>query len=132
VGKTVVFKVPTAEQYKEALVAIESEMTTRQRRMLERHYRAHNRTATFTELARAAEYESNGPANSQYGKLGKLLGDKIKMTFVTYQHGSEDRDFFCSAIGSLSHFKEEATGDAQMIMHHELAKALDQLGWFRN
>jgi hypothetical protein len=36
------------------------------------------------------------------------------------------------AIGSGSHFRDVETGHFQLLMDHELAKALDQLGWFRD
>lgn len=123
-----ILQVPSAEQYKDALVAIEAQITTNQLNMLAYHYKAHNRTATFTELARAAGYDNNKPANRQYGDLGKLLGDKLGMKFAPNEQSGED--FFSTAIGSESHYRDEKSGHFQLIMHHELAKALDELGWF--
>jgi hypothetical protein len=124
------FAVPSSELYKEALSAIEPEISDTQRAMLQHHYRAHNRTATFTQLAKAAGSENYRTANSQYGKLGERIGKQIGMTFSTYMSKGKSVPFFSSAIGSGSHFREEDTGHFQLIMHHELAKALEQLGWF--
>jgi hypothetical protein len=130
--KPATFKVPSAEEYKKALIAIQAEITKPQRDMLELHYKAHNRTATFTELARAAGYDNNNAANRLYGNLGKLLGDKLDMTFATYEIGGKQRDFFSSAMGSGSQYRQDESGHFQLIMHHELAKALGELGWFRD
>lgn len=121
-------QVPSAEQYKDALVAIEAEITPKQLQMLEHHYRAHNRTTTFTQLAQAAGFDNYRAANLAYGTLGKLLGDKLGMKFAPNDQNGED--FFSSAIGSGSPYRNEKSGDFQLIMHHELAKALNELGWF--
>jgi hypothetical protein len=127
--KPQIFTVPTAERYKKALEAIEPNITKEQRQMLEFHYNAHNRTVTFSDLAHAAGYDNHRAANLAYGKLGKLLGDTLKMNFVS---SGREKDFFSSAIGLGTHYREEDTGHFQLMMHHELAKSLEQLGWFRD
>lgn len=118
------FEVPTAEQYGQALKAIK--ISPMQRKMLESHFRAHNRTATYTELAKAAGYDSYSVANSNYGKLGAALGKALDMTFLP-SATTPDSDFYSSAIGrAIKHGDEEWI----LIMHHELAKALDSAEWF--
>jgi hypothetical protein len=62
------YPVPTAEQYANALRRLD--MTPAQREMLRFHFKAHNRTVTYSELAAAGGYDSYGGANLQYGKLG--------------------------------------------------------------
>jgi hypothetical protein len=75
--------IPTAAEYKIALRAIK--ISENQRKMLEAHFRAHNRTLTYTQLAKAAreEYDSNKPANSQYGKLGVIWSFRASKTTGT-------------------------------------------------
>ncbi|HUR53716.1 MAG TPA: hypothetical protein VMZ71_06275, partial [Gemmataceae bacterium] len=65
------YRVPTAAEYVEALNAIT--LSAAQRKMLMFHYRAHNRTVTYMELAEAAGYDSYGAANLHYGRLGADL-----------------------------------------------------------
>ena len=117
------YPVPTAAQYVEALKAVS--ISAAQRKMLMFHYLAHNRTVTYTELAAAAEYDSYGAANLHYGRLGAALGEQLKMPFVPLSTDS-DTPFFSSAIGTSK--KYEGT-EYMLIMHHELAKAIEALGW---
>ena len=57
------FIVPSADKYVEALSEIK--ITEIQKKMLAFHFLAHNRTATYTDLAKAAGYDSYQVANSQ-------------------------------------------------------------------
>ncbi len=124
------FTVPSAERYAAALTEIAGEITDKQRTMLEHHYRAHNRTVTYGELRRAAGWK--GGAKLWYGKLGSLLGEKLEMTFAKLDdRNPESESYYSSAIGSGSEYPT-ADGEFQLVMHHELAKALDQLGWFKD
>ncbi|HMU88762.1 MAG TPA: hypothetical protein PKL69_02575 [Agitococcus sp.] len=119
------FIVPSAEQYIQALKSIN--ISDGQKKMLGYHYLAHNRTVTYTELAEAAGYPSFNTANSMYGKLGRLLGEALSMTFIYAE--SRDEPFYSSAIGMDNPYKTEEQA-YQLVMHHELAKALERLGWF--
>jgi hypothetical protein len=57
----------------------------------------------------------------------------MMLTFQMYTSSDgQQSHFFSSAIGSGGHFPDEDTGHFQLIMHPELATALDQLGWFRH
>lgn len=123
-----VLSVPSAQKYVEALESIKDKIGEHQWKMLEYHFNAHNRTATFGELGRHVGYKNEDGANLHYGKLGAMLGEAAGMEFDTFEDGTP---FLSSAIGSGSHFQQKETGHFQLIMHHELAKALDQLGWFR-
>ena len=84
--------VPTSNQYLSALKAIEEKMTEQHKGMLGFHYNAHNRTATFGELASAVGYES---ANLEYGRFGRILGEKLEMKFSPMDESGEDKPFFC-------------------------------------
>lgn len=119
------FVIPAAEKYAQALKEIN--ISDSQMKMLEHHYLAHNRTVTYTELANAAGYPSFATANSMYGKLGRALGEALSMSFVHAE--SRDEPFYSSSLGADNPYQSEKS-EYQFVMHHELSKALDSLGWF--
>ncbi len=123
------FVVPPADRYVAALSTIQPRLSKEQKEMLQFHFRAHNRTATFGELAEAAHLKNFRGANMEYGKLGRMLGEELGMTFSTNELSGDP--FYSSSIGNGSPIK---TSDARFrqVMHHELAKALKTLGWFEN
>lgn len=120
------FVVPSADQYAQALSGLK--ISDLQLKMLETHYLAHNRTITYTELANAAGSESHSVANIHYGKLGKSLGEILRMNFAMSTTRGEP--FYSSALGMDNPYKSEKA-EYQLVMHHELAKAITQLGWFK-
>lgn len=124
-------EVPTFIAYATALTALaasENPPTKQQWRMLRCHYTMHNRTTTYGQLADAVNYKGNKGANVQYGTFGAKLGTLLGMKFSKRDvKDPESDDFMSSSIGSESQFKN-AAGEFQLIMHHELAKALDSLG----
>lgn len=118
------YKVPTAAEYADALATLN--MSVGQRKMLIYHYHFHNRTVTYTQLAEAAGYETYGAANLHYGKLGAALGEKLNMQFVPLNDDDPDTPFYSSAIGTSKKYEGM---EHVLIMHHELAKAINALGW---
>ena len=120
------FTVPTAGQYAGALASLS--ISELQRKMLRAHFLAHNRTITYTELANAGGAESHAAANAHYGKLGRALGEALQMTFAMADARGEP--FYSSALGVDNPYKPEKA-EFQLVMHHELAKAIEQLGWFK-
>ena len=120
------FFVPDAAQYAEALVDLP--INDSQKKMLECHFTAHNRTVTYTQLSNAAGFESHTAANSQYGKLGRVLGEKLGMCFI--QSEARGEPFYSSALGCDNPFKP-VNSEYQLVMHHELAKAIETVGFFR-
>ena len=118
------FNVPTAQQYKEALSDLV--ISEDQKKMLAYHFHAHNRTANYTALSKAANQPNYRFANSQYGGLGRALGERIGMKFAQ----TDGTPFYSSAIGTGNPFKDQKS-DYQLVMHHELAKAIEMLGWFK-
>jgi len=128
------FKVPPADEYVRALTELRSEgkLEGHWWTMLAFHYGAHNRTVTYTQLAKAAE--ANGAkvpaerphsyANLQYGLLAKAIGTKLGMKFLP--SASRAEPFYSSAIG-LDNPAKAPNADYELVMHHELAKALQCL-----
>lgn len=120
---------PSVEKYRQAMLSLREngKINEKVMEMLKFHYFSKNHTATFTQLARAANYKNYGNANIQYGKFGHKLGDAIDMKFSP----SKVRDgepFYCSAIGiGIEGGKNE---DFRLKMHHEVVEALNLLGWF--
>jgi hypothetical protein len=119
------FKVPSAAEYEAALRTLE--LSPEQRVMLGFHYHAHNRTATFTQLAKAAGKSSYRFANTTYGGLGRKLGEELRMNFAQ----TNGTPFYSSALGIGNPFQNDKD-HFQLVMHHELAKALASLGWFNS
>lgn len=120
-------KIISAKDYENALQAVA--LTDKQRLMLKAHYEAPNRSITYTQLANAAGYENYQVANSQYGQLGKNIGLEAGLQLADFADSAErpGEKFYSSAIGIPNTY---AAGEFQLIMHHELAKALTNLGWF--
>ena len=118
-------EIPEAAQYANALQAIS--LSEKQKKMLEEHYRARNRTITFTELAESAGSSGHRTANMLYGKLGRKLGESIGFHFAQAESGEP---FYSSSIGlgSSGAIRGE---EFRLVMHHELAKAIEYLGWFK-
>ncbi len=117
-------KIITAEQYKKALQEIK--ISDNQMLMLKAHYEALNKSITFQELAKVAGYNDYTGANAQYGVLGHLLGDAVDFTFQKSDIRKDD-DFYSSAIGMPNPY---ITDNFNLVMYHELAKAIEQLDLF--
>lgn len=115
--------VPTAQEYVAALENLK--ISEIQMKMLLAHYAQHNRSITYTQLGQAAGYATNKTANSEYGSFGHALGDALGFTFVDLNESTGTK-FYSSAIGMGNQYAE---GEFQIVMHHELAKALEQLKW---
>jgi len=118
-------RIPSSEQYQQALERIAP--TDKQKLMLEAHFKAHNRTITFTELANAAGYDDYQVANRQYGQLGLDLGRELDFEFADSQSRPDEK--FCSSSIGMP-FAYAGEGKFQFVMHHELAKAIEELDWF--
>jgi hypothetical protein len=119
--------IPTAAQYEKALSTIE--ISDMQRKMLEAHYRAHNRSTTYTALAAAAGYDSHRTANRWYGQLGSDLGNALNFTFADANKRPGEK-FYSSAIGMEDAYPQGA--EFQLVMHHELADAIRAMKLFAN
>jgi hypothetical protein len=125
------FVVPSAADYARVLPEIligKGQLADNQLKMLERHFYAHNRTVTYTELADAVGSDDHRTANSQYGKLGAVVGEALGVNFE--RSGKRDDPFYSGAL-CIELQTKSAAGHLQMMMHHELAKAIEALGWFK-
>jgi hypothetical protein len=128
------WRVPDAEAYRTALEQLQKKgkLAGPAWNMLVFLYQAHNRSATYTELAQAAarggaRVSPERPhvfANLEFGKLGKTLGQALAMEFLPSSR--RDAPFYSSSIGVGSSTSPEG-GEFELVMHHELAKALDRL-----
>jgi hypothetical protein len=128
------WQVPSADAYYEALKQLRKggKVGAGKWAMLRHLYLAHNRTSTYTLLAEAAarsgaKVPSERPhnyANLEFGKLGKLLGQTLGMEFLPSSNREEP--FYSSSLGVGSSTTPEG-GEFELVMHHELAKALDRL-----
>lgn len=114
----------TADTYKKILSEIE--INANQMTMLEAHYKSINRSITYTELAISAGFENHQVANSEYGTLGKKIGEASDFQFAPSEKRPE-KPFFSSSIGMKNLY---STGDFQLVMHHELSKAIKSLNWY--
>lgn len=124
------FVVPAAADYARVLPPLllgKGKLADNQMKMLERHYRAHNRTVTYTELANAVGSDDHRTANTQYGTLGKMVGEALDASFE--RAGKRDALFY-SGMLCVELQTKSPSGHIQMMMHHELATALKILGWF--
>lgn len=118
--------VPTATQYAVGLRAIT--ISPRQLSMLRYHYEAHNRTVTYTELAKAVGKDDHQVANKAYGDLGAALGRAIGFEFpMAPQRG---KPFYSGALGIDA--PRSASNEYRLMMHHELAKAISTLHLFNH
>ena len=123
------FFVPSYTQYYDALNKINENITDKQKIMLEYHFKAPNRTVTFGELASAAGFNDYSSANLQYGLLGTALGEELNMVFAKMDESEDSKLFRTSSLASTYSFRQQDQ-EFQIIMHHELAKALRKLRWF--
>lgn len=119
-------EVPAADAYVLALQSIG--ITEKQRAMLGKHFHAHNRTMTYTELAEAAGSPRYQTANMLYGKLGRKIGEAIE-GFRFAQSEVRDDFFYSSSIG-MGMAGAIKGKEFRLVMHHELAMAIVALGWF--
>ena len=111
-------EVISKDQYLEALNSIE--MDDNQKKMLMEHFKAPNRSITYSELADAPGYKNHGAANLRYGKLAQKIGDYVGFDYI-HSKSRKGEKFHGSAIGMENPYTE---GNFQLVMHHELADAI--------
>ena len=113
--------IPKAAEYASALLKMTIHPSYR--KMLKAHYDAHNRSITYAKLNEAAEW-GNGAANLHYGLFGRKLGDKLGFKFDKFV-SEPDKEWVSSAIGMPNSYVS-GEEEFEIIMHHELAKALQE------
>lgn len=103
----------TAEDYSKALT--ELKLTENQRDMLRIHYAAPAHVITARQLARAMGYNSWTTTNIHYGRLGRLVGEKLGLPPDT-------------KLAALCAFHKAAGEEWEFIQHPSLVAALERLG----
>ena len=106
---------PSPERYAAAFRKLRG-VTDTQLQLLRLHYHAPYRTITATRMAHAAGYDHYSVANSQYGRLGRLVGERLAYNPVQQK------------VGTLVTF-DKRQGEWHWLMRPEVGQALEQLGW---
>lgn len=113
---------PTAEEFAEALLVVNSRMTDEQTRMLRALHDADERTLTATQLAEAAGKPSFEYANSVFGRLARMVAEEVGYS----PSKRPDRTVRWTTTLALAADKgsDEATGHFRWTMRTEVAEAL--------
>lgn len=109
--------VVSVDAFKRAYLAIEPRLSDSQKAMLLGHARAPDMTLTMTEVGRLAGYDSLGPANIFYGKLGDMLASELGVQGLRQKN-------LMQAIGRGSN----DDGEWHCTLRWPLARALFELG----
>lgn len=113
--------VPSTDRYRDALRVLAYSMPKKHRRLLEKHYRAPDHTATASELAEWVDYADWNAVNLQYGLFSVKLAERMKWVLP------QD----CQASYAVAWFEkpDDAEEHWRWHMHPELARALEELRW---
>ena len=115
------FDTATAEDYRDAFVALKSKMTPTRRELLRKHYRFYGHQATMSQISEAMGWKSFSSANAHYGRLAQLVGQQLGFPF---RPGEAYSNVLCTFI------EPQEPGDHWLtIMRPQVAEALRQLGW---
>ena len=63
----------TAEDYRNAFLALEPQMSETRRKLLSSHYHFYDHQGTMTQIAKAMGWPSYRNGNAHYGRLAKLV-----------------------------------------------------------
>lgn len=106
---------PEFQQYVAALQAIDN-LTNSYLQILRIHYHAHESTITAKQLAQAMGYSHHATANMMYGRLARLVAEKLG-----YSPEPEK-------LGTLVTF-EKRKEEWHWILRPQVSQALETLGW---
>lgn len=109
------FTAPSVDRFVAACRGV-SNITDRHVQMLRVHYHATERTVTAKELADLVGYTSYSVVNAQYGRLARLVGERLDYNPETER------------LGTLVRFKKRHNV-WNWLMRPEVAEALERLGW---
>ena len=111
----------TAEDYRDAFLALGAQMTRTRRELLRVHYRFYRHQATMSQMAEKMGWKSYSSANAHYGRLGQLVGAQLGFRF---KPGGAYSSALCTFV------EPQEPGDHWLtIMRPQVAKALEQLRW---
>ncbi|MBA4191816.1 MAG: hypothetical protein C0467_27875 [Planctomycetaceae bacterium] len=116
--------VATAAEFREALLAIRPNLTDNMLALLRFQYRATERTATPTDLAKSLGYSTDHPARRQYEELGRLIA--AVLNFTPPRRADGVYSYWCTLSTGDS---ELNGGDQRFVMRPELATAVAELRW---
>ena len=108
---------PTIAQFRRALDAIGAPGGSQQR-FLRAHHRARGRTATTTQLARAAQYRGPTGVNLRYGMLANQIGQELGM-----------RDATLELLCDVDYPQGGRGTGRRLVMKPRFAAALEKAGW---
>ena len=109
---------PEFQQYVAAFQAIDN-LQDSHLQILQIHYHAHEKTITAKQLALAMGYSHHTTVNMMYGRLARLIGEKLG-----YNPEPEK-------LGALVTF-EKRKGEWHWILRPEVSQALEALGWIES
>lgn len=121
--------VPTAEEFAEALTALESKISDAQWMMLKTHYNSQSsmrpgeRELTAEGLANAAGYKNWSAGNLHYGRLGRLLGEFLSFTPV--ETDADGQPIWTFVLATNIHFQHKRMGVWKL--RKEVSAALEKL-----
>ena len=107
---------PTRQQFESALNQLN--LTELHERLLAIHAYAEDSTLTATELANRAGYKNKATANSQYGRLGRLVGAALNI-----------KNDFSLPVAHLVDFGRNERGEITWILRTPLAEAVRRSGF---
>jgi hypothetical protein len=108
---------PTIAQFRRALDAIGAPGGSQQR-FLRAHHRARGRTATTTQLARAAQYRGPTGVNLRYGMLANQIGRELGI-----------RDANLDLLCDFAYPERGRSTSLLLVMKPRFAAALEKAGW---
>jgi hypothetical protein len=111
--------IPSVQEYRIALRAIEHKMTMNHRRMLEIHYEAPDHQITASELASEVGYKNFRGANLQYGKLADMLCKELHRNF----------NYRVNILATFIPPEQSPSEEWIFIMQPNLVAALEELRW---
>ena len=110
---------PTPEMYKTALLAVEAEITPRQRQILAAHYQSDDYLTSASDLAGQLGLDDFVHINREYGHLGSLIAQALDL----YIPSDWIRlNAIATCIGESA---------IRWLLHPQMVQALDSLGWFK-
>lgn len=107
--------VPTSQRYVAAFRAVRN-LTDSHVQMLRIHYHSPKHTVTATQLAHAMGYSKYPAVNSQYGRLGRSVGEQLNFSPKGVKLG---------VLVTFQYIK----GEWHWTMRPEVTQALEELRW---
>ena len=112
---------PSSDEYIKALRLMT--LSNDEKIMLYFHFNQHNRTVTYSELSNCLGYDSYQYANKVYGGFSKKLCEELNFKALPSASG---RPFYGSVVG-MKYAYSGPKDEFQLVMHHELSKAIEEL-----